>query len=110
MKAAYEKAGYLVFEEPARAVAALAAVARIAEGFCQALPAPYFARARSIVPGQVFNEVQAKAALAAIGVRTPAEIFVADEAEATRKSGALKGKLALKIVSGDLAHKSVSCF
>jgi acyl-CoA synthetase (NDP forming) len=106
MKAAYETAGYLVFEEPARAVAALAAVARIEEGFCRTLPAPYSAGRGSIIRGQVFNEAQAKAALAAIGVRAPAEIFVADEAEAARKSGTLKGPLALKIVTGDLAHKS----
>ncbi len=106
MRAAYEKAGYLVFEEPARAVAALAAVAKIAEGFSRLLPPVYRPRASDIAHGERFNEVQAKAVLAASGVRVPAEIFARSGAEAAEKSASLRGPLALKIVSADLAHKS----
>ena len=105
-KEAYEKAGYLVFEEPARAVAALAAVAKIAEGFSRSLPPVYRPGPPSVVRGQRFNEVQAKAALSAAGLRVPAEIFARGGAEAAERSECLRGPLALKIVSGDLAHKS----
>jgi hypothetical protein len=106
MKTAYEKAGYLVFEEPARAVAALAAVARIADGFSRPVPASYQPAIAILSVGQLFNEVQAKEVLSAAGLRIPAEIFATSAAEAAEKSAPLRGPLALKIVSGDLAHKS----
>jgi acetate---CoA ligase (ADP-forming) len=106
MKAAYEKAGYLVFEEPARAVAALAALAAIAEGFGRKLPVPYKAGVARIAAGERFNEVQAKALLSASGLRIPAEIFATSASEAARNSGTQRGLLVLKIVSQDLAHKS----
>jgi acetate---CoA ligase (ADP-forming) len=103
---AYEKAGYLVFEEPARAVAALAAVAKIAEGFLRSLPLAYRPGPPGIVRGQRFNEVEAKAALSTAGLRVPAEIFARGSAEAAERAACLRGPLALKIVSGDLVHKS----
>jgi succinyl-CoA synthetase beta subunit len=84
----------------------MAAVARIAEGFDRKLAAPYAAGVARIAAGERFNEVQAKAALSAFGLRVPAEIFATSAAEAARKSGALRAPLALKIVSCDLAHKS----
>ena len=106
MKAAYEQAGFLVFEEPARAVLALAAVASLADGFSRAQPARVPPGAATVQFGQRFNEVQAKAALADRGIRIPAEFFVRDAAEAQDRQTGMPASLALKVVSADLAHKS----
>jgi acetate---CoA ligase (ADP-forming) len=106
MKEAYAKAGYLVFEEPARAVNALAAVAKLAEAFDKRPAPPYTPKPASVHRGERFNEVEAKARLAASGVRTPPEVFATSPAEAETKAKGLNGPLALKVVSSDLAHKS----
>jgi acyl-CoA synthetase (NDP forming) len=50
--------------------------------------------------------VQAKRTLAAIGVRTPAEFFARTAGQAQSQAASFEGLLALKVVSGDLTHKS----
>lgn len=102
----YEEAGYLVFEEPARAVHALSAIAAIAEGFDRMPSRAPGTGAASMTRGERFNEVQAKALLARWGIRTPAERFARTEAAAVALAGELRAPLALKVVSADLAHKS----
>ena len=103
----YEAAGYLVFEEPARAVRAMAALRSFAASFERGTggtlphsPLP----ALTIEPS--YNEAQAKALLARIGVRSPAEAVATTPEKAARAAGALRFPVALKIVSADILHKS----
>ncbi len=104
---AYESAGYLVFEEPARAVRAMAALRRFAEGFGRAadggkagMKLPRFDIAAR------YNEGEAKALLARIGVRSPAEAIAPTAEAAGRLAADFNFPVALKIVSADILHKS----
>lgn len=105
----YEEAGFLVFEEPARAVKAIAALAHFAQAFAQpdrdaaqetAAPAP------AVAAGTRFNEAEAKQLLVGIGIRAPAECRAATPAEAGQAAAGMAMPVALKIVSPDILHKS----
>jgi acyl-CoA synthetase (NDP forming) len=105
--ARYAKAGYLVFEEPARAVRALAAL----RGFAAAFDRPERrADARTAVPriarGASFHEASAKALLAEAGIQSPAERVAASADEVAGTAEALRCPIALKILSPDILHKT----
>jgi acetate---CoA ligase (ADP-forming) len=108
LTAQLEQAGFLVFEEPSRAVRALAAATRFG-----APPAirPEPAAAASIQQlSQVFsgrlNERDAKALLSGIGIPI-AEDRVAATAEAARQAARAIGfPVVLKVLSADIPHKS----
>ena len=103
----YAEAGYLVFEEPARAVRALAALRRLATGFGRpARRYPAMSTAITIATGQVFNEASAKALLAEAGIRSPEERVVTNANEVATATAGMKFPLALKIVSPDILHKT----
>jgi acetate---CoA ligase (ADP-forming) len=102
--AAFEDAGALCLPDPKRAIQALSA-------------AHFFARERGFErPGagetscldrnRVFNEAEAKAALAAIGVFPPTEVFTSTPQEAAAAARKFGERIALKIVSRDLPHKT----
>src|SRR3546814_3826417 len=85
----YVDAGYLVFEEPARAVRALAALRQIADAFdrpARTVDVP--AEMPRIAAGTSFNEASAKALLGKIGVASPVERVVAspDDVDATARN------------------------
>lgn len=92
--ASYERAGYAVFEEPARGVAALAALAGMT-GEDPAAPAP-----------PVLGDTRDATLLAAAGIALPARRLVPTAAEAGAAAHEIGGKLVLKIVSPDIAHKT----
>lgn len=103
----YMERGYLVFEEPARAVVALSALNRFANAFSRPLPdkaAPVDSPA--IKARQRFDERHAKATLAGIGVRPPSEITCTKPDEIEVASAALRYPVALKILSPDILHKT----
>ncbi|MGY6633436.1 MAG: acetate--CoA ligase family protein [Alkalilacustris sp.] len=109
----YEAMGYPVFEDPSAAVAAVAAAARLREGFEQARPAAPLApepvsdtvRA-ALAAGRALDEHAAKQVLAAAGIPVPQDRLATtpDEAEAAWR--AVAGPVALKLVSPDIAHKT----
>ena len=103
----YADAGYLVFEEPARAVRALAAL----RGFATAFDRPPRAAAGlteslEIPRGTRFNEVSAKTLLRDAGIASPAERTVAGVDDVAAAAAAMRFPLALKIVSSDILHKT----
>jgi len=103
----YADAGYLVFEEPARAVRALAALRGFATAFDRpARPAADRPESLPIAPGTRFNEATAKALLRDAGIASPAERAVADVEEVAAAAAAMRFPLALKIVSADILHKT----
>lgn len=104
-RAAVEAAGVPVFEDPNRAVNAVAALARIARGFAETktdgAPLPQ--------PLSVPRDCTEPAALAALGDRgLPVVPFrhVRTAQEAGEAAEALGGKVVVKIVSPDIGHKS----
>jgi acyl-CoA synthetase (NDP forming) len=102
----YADAGFLVFEEPARAVRALAALRRFADTFDAPVQQPESRTMPRITPGSAFNEVSAKALLAGIGIASPRERTAADVRDICDAASSLSFPLALKIVSPDILHKS----
>jgi acyl-CoA synthetase (NDP forming) len=96
----------LTFPDPPRAIAALKATQFFADrdrGPRSALAPPAMP---SLDPARRYNEVDAKQVLAAVGVASPIERFARDPAAAGEAAAAIGGRVALKIVSASLAHKS----
>ena len=105
-----EDLGYLVYEDPARAINAMAALVRFGEAFYgeterqapPSLPAPDPA----IQPGAEINEFDAKKMLAAAGVPVVDERIVQSAGDASAAAKAIGFPVVMKIVSPDIQHKS----
>lgn len=106
----YAKAGFLVYEDPSRAVTALAALHHFEQCFRQPRPdVPLCSDwPQDLVPSGVdaLNEVQAKRLLAACGVRSPREVLVRSPQEAARAASDIGFPVAVKVVSADIPHKT----
>ena len=103
---AYEDEGCLVFEDPARAIRALAHLARFAEAMGREEapdPVPEVAVRLGARP---LGEAEAKAALARAGIEVPPEAVAGDPAGAAEAAARLGFPVALKVVSPDLPHKT----
>jgi acyl-CoA synthetase (NDP forming) len=100
-----EAQGLLVFEEPTRAVIAIAAAAAITRGLSRNdEPA---AAARPVdLPRRKLNETEAKDVLRQAGIATLPERVVRSGDEARRVAAAMETPVAMKIVSAQVAHKS----
>jgi acyl-CoA synthetase (NDP forming) len=104
--ARYEAAGCPCFENPDRAVRAVAALARFAAAVERtparlgALPAPV------VWPAGELDEADTLALLAGAGLPAPVLRRVASAGEAAQAAAELGFPVALKVCSPDLAHKS----
>jgi len=106
----YERDGFAVFEDPARAVAAIHAMGRFGDAFARAprgsvsQPAPELAPIR--LSAHTPSEAEAKRILAQAGIASVPERIgtTADEAEAAAQS--LGYPVVMKILSPDILHKS----
>lgn len=106
LRAAYESDGIPVFEDPTRAVAAVAALAAFGQAFQQSArrPAP---RARAAMPlPATIGEVEAKRLLAEWKIPVLEERQARTAAEAVAAFHDLKGPVVLKIASADVVHKT----
>ncbi|MEC9431639.1 MAG: acetate--CoA ligase family protein [Pseudomonadota bacterium] len=109
---AYEPDGMMVFEDPSRAIRALAALARLGESFAAAeaeetAPEPLPALPDGFaLPRHALSEREAKALIAEAGIPVPAETLAATPEEAAEAAQNLGGPCVLKIVSPDIAHKT----
>ncbi|MGE0586780.1 MAG: acetate--CoA ligase family protein [Flavobacteriaceae bacterium] len=106
--ARYAEAGYLVFEEPARAVRAMAALRSLAAASSRLdtasdLPTSDMPR---VARGVCYQEASAKALLAEAGIRSPVERLVTSVEEIDEAAPKLRFPVALKIVSPDVLHKT----
>jgi acyl-CoA synthetase (NDP forming) len=103
----YEEAGVAVFEDPWRAVEAVAAAMRCAERlFEPPAPPPPVPGNLPPLPRRRIDEYEAKRILAMAGIPTPEERLVRSAQEAEAAAAALGERLVLKIVSPDIAHKT----
>lgn len=105
--AAYERAGYLCYREPARAIKALAALATFPAAWAKPLPeAGALAHMPQIAAGSRFSEAAAKALLGGIGIASPEEHLVQDAAGAEAAARSIGASVAVKVVSPDILHKT----
>ena len=102
----YEAAGCPVFEDPSRAVRAVAALARLAEGFARPAAAPSPLPPAEPLPPAPVGEAEARRILAAAGLPMVASRLCGTAGDAAEAAAALGFPVALKIASPDIAHKS----
>ncbi len=102
----YEKAGFLVFTDPSRAVRALHAVAGLEAIFSapkSALPTP---RTAVALPDRTPDEAEAKRILAAAGIDIAPERTARTVEDAIRAAEKIGYPVVMKILSPDILHKS----
>ncbi len=102
----YEADGFLVFEDPTRAVNALAAMGRLGAAFAAPPPAPLPPFPTIPWPATNPDEHQAKRLLAAAGIPAVEEAACATEQEAVAAAEAFGFPVVMKLLSPELAHKS----
>ncbi|MFJ1649421.1 acetate--CoA ligase family protein [Streptomyces sp. NPDC088258] len=103
----YEEAGFLVYDDSERAVAALDGLARLREGFERPLPSSAVPPAlRREVPAGPLSEAAAQRLLASAGVPFPASRVVTSAAEAADAAAETGFPVVMKIVSPDIPHKT----
>ncbi|MCP1336986.1 acetate--CoA ligase family protein [Futiania mangrovi] len=103
---AYEEAGFLVYEDPYRAMAAVAALRFFAESFARAEEAAAPLPPACARPGGPLDEVAARRLLAEAGLPVLPETLAASADEAAAAADAMGYPVAMKIVSPDIAHKT----
>jgi len=102
----YEEDGFTVFEDPSRAVAAIAAMGRYGQAFePQTRQSPPTIATLSL-PDQNPSEATAKAILSAAGISVVPETVCTTAEQAIAAAQALEGPAVLKIVSPDILHKT----
>ncbi len=102
----YEAAGCPVFEDPSRAVRAVAALARLAESFDRPNAAPAALPAVVPLPPPPIGEAVASRIFAEAGLPLIESRLCATAREAAQAAAELRFPVALKIASPDIAHKS----
>jgi acyl-CoA synthetase (NDP forming) len=105
----YDAKGLLTFEDPSRAVTALAALAHFRKVLAEAPPEPVDAgpaASLDIPPDGKLNETEAKALLAVAGAPGPREALARDAQDAARLAADIGFPVAVKVVSADIPHKT----
>ena len=104
----YEAAGYLVFEDPCRAVAATAALMSFGASFARGRPSPAPALPAGVppIPEGAVSEREAKAVLAAAGLPVVEERLARSAEAAARAAEELGLPVAMKLNAPGLAHKT----
>lgn len=102
----YEDEGFPCFEDPSRAVAAMAAIMGFGVAFDKGRSAtPEVPRAKPL-PAGALGEREAKAALAEFGLPVVEDVLAATADEAATAAARAGGPVALKIASADILHKT----
>lgn len=101
----WEDDGFLVFEDPTRAVVALHAQGRFGAAFAQGAAAPIALPAVTL-PATNPSEAEAKRILAAAGVQAVPEEACADAEAAVAAARRIGFPVVMKILSPDILHKS----
>ena len=102
----YEADGFVVMEDPTRAVVAIHAMGRFGDAFAHG-PDPAPATLPPVeLPAAAPTEAEAKRILAAAGIASAPEQACRSEQEAVQAAAGLGGEVVLKILSPDILHKS----
>jgi acyl-CoA synthetase (NDP forming) len=106
MRARYDEAGFPSFEDPTRAVVAMAAMMRFGEAFAKgAEPVPEVPAFAPLPEGSL-GEREAKVILAAAGLPVVEDRLATKAAEGEAAARAFAGPVAMKIASPDILHKT----
>ena len=103
---AFAEAGCLVFEDAARAVAAVGALAGFSRSFSHEEASVPTVRNMPAIERRRYSEVDAKAIIAKCGIRIPKERLLSEDEDLQAIADAIGYPLALKVVSADLPHKT----
>jgi acyl-CoA synthetase (NDP forming) len=102
----YEEAGFPCFEDPSRAVAAMAALVHFGSEFAMGrAKTPVLPSPAGIVPGAI-SEHAAKAILARAGLPMIEDILAVSPEAAAEAAAKIGGAVAMKIVSPGIPHKT----
>jgi acyl-CoA synthetase (NDP forming) len=104
----YEDAGFPTYEDPTRAIVAMAALMNFGLGFAKGPQAVPEVPAFPPLPEGRLGEREAKAVLAAAGLPMVADRLATSASEAVTAARATGGQVAMKIDSADIAHKTES--
>ncbi len=104
--AGYEEDGFLVFDDPGRAVRALGAMGRLGRSFAageSSLPhdLPHF-----FLPEQTQNEAMSKRVLAEAGISVTRDYACTSAAQAIDAAAQIGYPVVMKILSSDILHKT----
>ena len=102
----YEADGFTVFEDPARAVAAIEAMGRFGRAFARRPGLPPPSVPQVALPAGTPSEAEAKRVLAEAGIAVAPERACATAADAVAAAEALGFPVVMKILSPDILHKS----
>ena len=102
----YEAVGCPVFEDPTRAVRAVAALHRFSRIFAERADAPAIAPRAASLPDGPLSERQAKRLLADAGVPVVQEELARNPDEAARIAAAFGGPVAVKLCAPGVLHKT----
>ncbi len=103
---AYEEDGFMVFEDPSRAVAAIAAMGRFGAAFVAPPAKPPPRGPRIALPAVTPDEAEAKRLLAEAGIVCVPERVAKSADAAIAAAEALGFPVVMKILSPDILHKS----
>ena len=101
----WEEDGFLVFEDPSRAVVALAAMGRIGAAFTRP-EAPAMSLPAVSLPATAPNEAEAKRILAAAGIPMAPEAACTTAGQAVAAALRIGFPVVAKILSPDILHKT----
>jgi acyl-CoA synthetase (NDP forming) len=102
----FKEIGFLSFEDPTRAIAAVAALSKLAQGYAKPRAAQAEVRAVAALPAGPINEAEAKRILSEAGVSFAPERIARTRDEAVAAAKDIGFPVVLKILSADIAHKS----
>ena len=106
MVADYESDGFLVFEDPTRAVVALHAMGVFGAAFARGPDAAPPVLPTFVLPGETPSEAGAKALLAGLGIACVPERACATADAAAETAGSYGFPVVMKVLSPDILHKS----
>jgi len=106
MRKRYDEAGFPSFEDPTRAIVAMAALMEFGEAFAKGAAAPPELPEFAPLPEGVLGEREAKAVLSAAGLPMVTDWLAASAAEAATAAADAGAPVAMKIASPDILHKT----
>jgi acyl-CoA synthetase (NDP forming) len=98
--------GFLIFEDPTRAIAAVAALAKLSQGFAKPHTEQALVQAAAPLAAGSINEAAAKRVLAGAGIPFAREHVARSRDEAVAAATEIGFPVVLKVLSPDIAHKS----
>jgi acyl-CoA synthetase (NDP forming) len=102
----FKEIGFLSFEDPTRAIATIAALSRLAQGFAKPQAKAAAVAPAKALPAGPINEAEAKRLLGAAGVVFAPERTARTREEAVAAANEVGFPVVLKVLSHDIAHKS----